>query len=120
MGHSAGAHLVSLLTVRPHWLATQPKPCRATVALDSAAYDIEKIMQTRHARFYDQAFGDQPSNWKALSPIAQLHHFSLYVQPSAQTNPVFKLGNLFNKHKNSELKPNYCLSDFHMLKSTSH
>ncbi|MEZ7923241.1 MAG: alpha/beta hydrolase [Acinetobacter towneri] len=73
MGHSAGAHLVSLLTVRPHWLAPQPQPWRATVALDSATYDIEKIMQTRHARFYDQAFGDQPSNWKALSPIAQLH-----------------------------------------------
>ena len=72
MGHSAGAHLVSLLTVRPHWLSLQPQPWRATVALDSAAYDIEKIMQTGHARFYDQAFGDQPSNWKSLSPIAQL------------------------------------------------
>ena len=73
MGHSAGAHLVSLLTVRPHWLSLQPQPWRATVALDSAAYDIEKIMQTGHARFYDQAFGDQPSNWKDLSPVAQLH-----------------------------------------------
>jgi arylformamidase len=30
-------------------------------------------MQTRHARLYDQAFGNQPSNWKALSPIHQLH-----------------------------------------------
>lgn len=30
-------------------------------------------MQTRHAHFYDQAFGDQPANWKALSPIYQLH-----------------------------------------------
>lgn len=28
MGHSAGAHLVSLLTVRPHWLAPQPQPWR--------------------------------------------------------------------------------------------
>lgn len=26
MGHSAGAHLVSLLTVRPHWLSLQPQP----------------------------------------------------------------------------------------------
>ncbi len=39
------------------------------MALDSAAYNVEIIMQTRHARFYDQAFGNQPSNWKALSPI---------------------------------------------------
>lgn len=73
MGHSAGAHLVSLLTTRPLWLTSQPQPWRATVALDSAAYNVETIMQTRHARFYDQAFGNQPSNWKALSPISQVH-----------------------------------------------
>ena len=72
MGHSSGAHLVSLLTTRPFWLTSQPQPWRATVALDSAAYHVEKIMQTRHARLYDQAFGDQPSNWRALSPTFQL------------------------------------------------
>ena len=73
MGHSAGAHLVSLLSTRPAWLTSQPQAWRSTIALDSAAYDIEKIMQARHARFYDQAFGNQPSNWKALSPTLQLH-----------------------------------------------
>lgn len=73
MGHSAGAHLVSLLTTRPLWLTPQPQPWRATVALDSAAYHVEKIMQNRHSHFYDQAFSDQPSNWKMLSPISQLH-----------------------------------------------
>ena len=73
MGHSAGAHLVSLLATRPLWLTSQPQPWRATVALDSAAYHVEKIMQNRHSHFYDQAFSDQPSNWKALSPISQLH-----------------------------------------------
>jgi len=73
MGHSAGAHLVSLLSTRPLWLTSQPLPWRATVALDSAAYNVETILQTRHAPFYDQAFGNQPSNWKALSPIHQLH-----------------------------------------------
>ena len=73
MGHSAGAHLVSLLSTRPAWLTSQPQAWRTTIALDSAAYDIEKIMQARHARFYDQAFGTQPSNWKALSPVLQIH-----------------------------------------------
>ena len=73
MGHSAGAHLVSLLSTRPAWLTSQPQAWRTSIALDSAAYDIEKIMQARHARFYDQAFGNQPSNWKALSPTLQLH-----------------------------------------------
>ncbi|CAB1208213.1 alpha/beta hydrolase [Acinetobacter bouvetii] len=73
MGHSAGAHLVSLLSTRPLWLTSQPQPWPATIALDSAAYNIESIMQTRHARFYDQAFGKRPLNWQALSPISQLH-----------------------------------------------
>ncbi|MBH2001107.1 MAG: alpha/beta hydrolase [Moraxellaceae bacterium] len=73
MGHSAGAHLVSLLSTRPAWLTSQPQAWRSTIALDSAAYDVEKIMQARHAQFYDQAFGNQPSNWKALSPALQLH-----------------------------------------------
>jgi acetyl esterase/lipase len=73
MGHSSGAHLVSLLTTRPLWLVSQPQSWRATIALDSAAYNVEKIMQSPHARFYDRAFGDQPLNWKALSPTSQLH-----------------------------------------------
>ncbi len=73
MGHSAGAHLVSLLSTRPLWLTSKPQPWQVTVALDSAAYNVETIMQTRHTRFYDQAFGSQSSNWKALSPIHQLH-----------------------------------------------
>lgn len=73
MGHSAGAHLVSLLSTRPSWITTQPQAWQTTIALDSAAYDIEKIMQSRHAHFYDQAFGNQSSNWKALSPALQIH-----------------------------------------------
>ena len=30
-------------------------------------------MRSPHAGFYDRAFGDQPLNWKALSPSSQLH-----------------------------------------------
>ncbi|UDM38501.1 alpha/beta hydrolase [Acinetobacter haemolyticus] len=124
MGHSAGAHLVSLLTTRPLWLTSQPQPWRATVALDSAAYNVEIIMQTRHARFYDQAFGNQPSNWKALLLYLKYtklyRHFSLFVPQFGQTNHVYRHSNLFSKHKNQEPKPSYCLFHFHTEKSTSH
>ena len=41
MGHSAGAHLVTLLSTHPEWISNFPKPWKATIALDSAAYDIE-------------------------------------------------------------------------------
>lgn len=73
IGHSAGAHLVALLAASPA-LAQQAgaAPWLGTVALDSAAYDIPQIMAARHYRFYDQAFGSKPADWRAASPIHRL------------------------------------------------
>ncbi|MGY4534276.1 arylformamidase [Pseudomonas sp. TE3786] len=69
IGHSAGAHLVALLAASPSLAAAQgAKPWLGTVALDSAALDVEKIMQARHMRFYDQAFGADPAYWQQTSP----------------------------------------------------
>ena len=72
MGHSAGAHLISLLATRPAWLNVQPQPWRATIALDSAAYDVTQIMSAEHHKLYDPAFGTNPQDWQALSPSVQL------------------------------------------------
>ncbi len=70
VGHSAGAHLVALLSANPDLAFGQgAKPWLGTVALDSAAYDIVRIMESRHARFYDRAFGADPAIWKAASPL---------------------------------------------------
>jgi arylformamidase len=73
MGHSAGAHLVSLLSSQPS-IATAfgAKPWLATISLDSAALDVPTIMQRRHPRFYDQAFGKDSNYWRATSPLQQL------------------------------------------------
>lgn len=71
MGHSAGAHLVSLISVRPD---PQILPWLGTVALDSAAYDIVKIMNSGSPpRFYKRAFGRVPSYWNAASPLHVLN-----------------------------------------------
>lgn len=74
MGHSAGAHLVALLAASPT-LATQHnvRPWLGTIALDSAAMDVPAIMQHRHYRLYDPAFGTNPAYWAATSPLQQLH-----------------------------------------------
>ena len=73
MGHSAGAHLVSLLAVDPERVARAGgKPWLGTVVLDSAAVDVEALMQRHHAAFYDAAFGSDPAGWRALSPLRQL------------------------------------------------
>jgi acetyl esterase/lipase len=74
MGHSAGGHLVALLNAAPE-LATArgALPWRGTVSLDAAALDVPAIMQKRHFRFYDQAFGKDPATWAAASPYHRLN-----------------------------------------------
>lgn len=72
MGHSAGAHLAALLGADPAPVtAIGGLPWRGTVALDSAALDVEALMTRRHYRFHDRAFGKDPAKWARLSPRAQ-------------------------------------------------
>ncbi len=73
MGHSAGAHLVALVAAGAR-SATRPQPWRGAVLLDSAALDVPAIMDARHLGLYDRAFGSDPRQWAAVSPIAQLAH----------------------------------------------
>ncbi|HEX4910631.1 MAG TPA: alpha/beta hydrolase [Permianibacter sp.] len=70
VGHSAGAHLVALLSASAT-IATRAgvAPWLATVALDSAAFDVEAIMDKRHFRLYDKAFGSERALWRAASPF---------------------------------------------------
>ncbi len=71
MGHSAGAHLVALVGAGAR-TAARPQPWRGAVLLDSAALDVPAIMNNRHFGLYDRAFGNDPTQWTAVSPIAQL------------------------------------------------
>jgi len=69
MGHSAGAHLVSLLSVSaPMTADLDIKPWLGTVSLDSAALDVVDQMQRPHAALYDRPFGRDPSYWSKVSP----------------------------------------------------
>jgi arylformamidase len=74
MGHSAGAHLVALLSASPGLASARgASPWLGSVLLDSAALDVAKIMQTpRHYRLYDKAFGQDPVYWAKASPLRQL------------------------------------------------
>lgn len=73
MGHSAGAHLVALLGASPETaLKLGVRPWLGTIALDSAAFDVGQIMAARHARLYDQAFGEDATYWKQASPFYAL------------------------------------------------
>jgi len=73
MGHSAGAHLVALLSTDLTLSSgIVKKPWLGTVALDSAAYDVVQIMEKPHLRLYDRAFGSDKQYWKAASPFYAL------------------------------------------------
>jgi arylformamidase len=67
MGHSAGAHLIMLVaTSRP--MAAGVAPWLGAVSLDSGALDVVEIMEGRHMRLYDNAFGRDRDFWRAASP----------------------------------------------------
>jgi acetyl esterase/lipase len=73
MGHSAGAHLVTLVSADPS-IATRAGagPWLGTVALDSGAYNVVEIMEQRHFSLYDEAFGNDRDLWRAASPTLRL------------------------------------------------
>lgn len=69
MGHSAGAHLIALVTAKPY---KGVQPWLGSVVLDSGALNVVTTMEGRHYRFHDRAFGKDPVYWKATSPTLQL------------------------------------------------
>lgn len=76
MGHSAGAHLVDLLSSDPTRYPNL-KPWLGTVSLDSAAMDIPKVMNGKHYGFYDEAFGTDSAYWESASPQQRLSSSAL-------------------------------------------
>lgn len=76
VGHSAGAHLVSLLAAAPEIGGSSFRvgtgAAMATVALDSAAFDVVSIMNNRHMGLYDAAFGRDSGFWAKASPADRL------------------------------------------------
>jgi arylformamidase len=72
VGHSAGAHIVALLSASPQMLSQAGAEAPlGTVLLDSAALDVVEIMQAPHFPLYTQAFGRDPAFWRAASPYHQ-------------------------------------------------
>lgn len=77
MGHSAGAHLIALLTAKPTLAAAEgAKPWLGSVLLDSAALNVPALMASRHLPLFDRAFGNDPAYWQAVSPSHQLNQRS--------------------------------------------
>lgn len=79
MGHSAGAHLVMLVSTKPDLLrkAGAQRPL-GVVSLDSGALDVPTLMsQNRVPELYTNAFGSDPAFWRSVSPLQQLDRRAL-------------------------------------------
>ncbi|MFA7277187.1 MAG: alpha/beta hydrolase [Pseudobdellovibrionaceae bacterium] len=87
MGHSAGAHLVALLTSNPQIAYEQgAKSWRGAVVLDSGALDVVEYMSHHHVKLYDDAFGDDKAFWVKTSPQAQLRSTSFPMMLACSTS----------------------------------
>jgi arylformamidase len=86
MGHSAGCHLVTLVTLDPRYLAKvdlRPSDVRGVVAWSGGAYDlVQKVNDGgMYADYIKKAFGDAEDAWRDASPV---HHAN-----DAQNGPRF-------------------------------
>lgn len=75
MGHSAGAHLASLVATHPQAMSAaglSRSQIKGVVSLDTNAYDVAGLMSSSSARYYGQVFGRDPAVWKDASPQQHL------------------------------------------------
>lgn len=77
IGHSAGGHLVSLVSVDPTYLDIAGAPADlvdCTVSLDTEGYDLLQKVEggESSAAMVNNAFGDDPAVLRAASPIHQI------------------------------------------------
>lgn len=76
VGHSAGAHLVTLVGTDPSYLGAHRIPVTAidgVVPLDGAGYDVPRQLAAAGPllrRIYANAFGEEPAYQRRVSPIA--------------------------------------------------
>lgn len=86
MGHSAGAHLVSLISTDESYLNTcnlDLSILDGTISLDTGAFDIPALMAEAGPRLrktYRTAFGTDPAIWQKASPM-------FYVTPGKDIPP---------------------------------
>lgn len=79
MGHSAGAHLVALVSAAPARARRQGAAAwLGSVLLDSASLDVVQTMEGPHLSLHDRAFGSDPAYWRRASPY---HHLTQGAAP---------------------------------------
>lgn len=82
LGHSAGAHLVSLTGTSNLFLPTRNIPLNAikgVASIDTEGYDVAFQCNDNNTTYLN-AFGNTNTNWVQASPISQLFPGTIYPQ----------------------------------------
>lgn len=101
IGHSSGAHLVTLAAFHQKYLRKTGTPysaIRAVASLDVRAYDIPTLLENAPndvAVMYRNAFGSDPELWRDASPIYHLNNQEMppilvAVRGNAQSKKIKK------------------------------
>lgn len=71
IGHSSGAHLVSLISANYNTIMGNGiMPWLGTISLDISGYNIvKKLTGPNPSEFYKRKFGESPNYWKEASPF---------------------------------------------------
>ena len=74
MGHSSGAHLVSLVSSNYSTITrNRIIPWLGTISMDISGYDVvKKITSPTPSEFYKEKFGENPIYWEKASPFYAL------------------------------------------------
>ncbi|QQE10535.1 alpha/beta hydrolase [Planctomycetota bacterium] len=73
MGHSAGAHLASVVGTHDKLLGKREQDLSAikgVVSIDTAVLDLPRLVEKDGGVLYQKIFGDDPEVWKTVSPIS--------------------------------------------------
>ncbi len=72
MGHSAGAHLVSIVSTDESFLKAHDLPLsiiKGTISLDTDGYNIPAAMEPEPLEIYENGFGTDPTIWRQASAL---------------------------------------------------
>jgi acetyl esterase/lipase len=81
LGHSAGAHLVSLTGTNLNFLrqaGVPPRAIKGIASVDTKAYDVFYMVQVKHNDMYINAFGLDSIANKNASPLYRVRDTALY------------------------------------------
>ena len=78
MGHSAGCHLVTLVSLDPRPLSRagmKPADLRGVVAWSGGSYDLVQMVGRggMYAPYIRKAFGEQETTWRDASPVTHVN-----------------------------------------------